>query len=231
MRVAHIALGLVLLACACARVPPEDLSTLMGPPDETGFLIIHCRMMEKADKLFAFDKVEAMSPEACTIVAKDGASQPIPAKKMGALWSPDEIQVYFIFPNLQPGLYCVESITGKLVRSIPATEWRMASTARGVYTYGFTPWSIRDLMFEVSAGVPAYVGQLIITESYHDNVRDRQVTVTRMGTSEPTGEGRVVELAYSPKEERKAWKALADKYPGSLWSDAMRARLQELPAK
>jgi hypothetical protein len=228
----RLVLCLALLAGACAHMPEEDLSLLMGPPEETGFLIIHCRMLEKEDKMLAFDEVEAISPEDCWIVAKEGAAQRIQAKKMQALWSPDEVQVYFIFPSLQPGLYCLESITGKLARSIAATEaWQVASTERATYTYHLTPWSIRDLMFEVSAGVPAYFGQLIVTESYHDSVHDRQITVTRMGASAPTDGGHVVEVAYSPKEERKAWKELSDKYPGSLWADAMRARLGEMPAK
>jgi hypothetical protein len=236
MRVsAAVLVGFTLLACACAHVPrvlPEDLSTLMGSPEETGLLLIQCRMMEKDDKLLDFDTVEPISFDGCSIMAKGGESQPIQAKRLAAPRSPAEVPWCLVFPNLEPGVYCIHSISGGLARAIPATEsWEAPTVETGNYTYRIAPWSIRDLMIEVAAGVPTYFGEIVITESYHEGVQDRQITITRMGASEPTGDRRVVEVAYSPEKEKKAWKALLDKYPTCSWSEAMRARLEELPAK
>jgi len=227
MRVARVTLGLALLVGACAHVPPEDLSVLMGPPDQTGFLVIQCRMMEKDDKLLAADTIDPISPEGCTIVRKDGEDQPVQAKRLVASWSPGEIQVYFVFPNVSPGLYCIQSISGELARVVPPMFAQGApTTERCQYTYNFPSWSIRDAMLEVTAAVPTYFGEIVITEPYHDSVnKKRTITVKRMGESE------VIRVVSKPDYERKVWKAFLDKYPESLWSAPMRARLAELPGK
>jgi hypothetical protein len=219
MRLARVVFGLGLLVCGCVQVVPlENLPALMGSPYQYGLLLIDCRMMEKEDKFLAFDESSGISLAGCSILREGGDGQPIQAHIL--------VERYFVFPKLEPGLYCIQSISGGFAGVTPADGSLFDKRVGYQCTYDFPAWNVREVIFEVRAGVPTYLGTIITTEP-HDGFRSntRPPTVTRVGKSE------LVEIVYSATDEYDAWEVFLYRYPESLWTSALRARLEELSGK
>jgi hypothetical protein len=140
----------------------EDLAPLMGPPEETGLLLIDCDMVEKDYKLLWFDETEAIGLEHCSIVKEGSEDQPIPAYVQRG---------HFFFPNLEPGRYCIKTIHGKRSRPDDKDD-KDDDSAIGTgteeyrYRYEFPLWSVREVVFEVAAGAPTYFGKIDSSMKY-----------------------------------------------------------------
>ncbi len=212
----YLVFSLALLCGACALTRREDLSTLMGVPSESGLLVIQCSMIEKKDNFLASDDIKYIYPAKCFLLAKEGGSQPIEAKRLRS---------DFVYPSLRPGLYCIQSIDGQLAEQQSIKGQAASFTTVRNFAYSFPSWRVREVIIDVPAGVPTYFGEIVITEPYERSGGDIERAVTRVGKSE------VAEIIPSSVGERTAWKALLDKYPESPWCPALRARLEALHAK
>lgn len=228
MRALILLLSLALLCGGCATWVREyhksnsgDLAILMGSPEETGFLIIDCDMIEKENKFLAPDETEAISLGHCSVVRKGRNDEPIQGHAQRG---------YFVFPNLKPGRYCIKAIHGHLPRlddkdDEEVDEFGIYQTKVYKYEYEFPLWNVREVIFEVAAGVPTYFGKIIITEPYRDYLsggRTRRTTVRSFGKSEKA------EIESSTKHEKTAWESFLWLYPESAWSEAVRERLGKL---
>jgi hypothetical protein len=231
LRALILLLSFTFLCGGCAKLvrdwhksDSEDLAQLMGSPEETGFLLIDCDMIEKEDKFLAPDETEKIWLEHCSIVKEGSDDQPIRAHvQMG----------HFFFLNLDPGRYCIKAIHGKLYRldakDDKDDEFGFKGTKKYRYQYEFPLWNVRDVIFEVVAGVPTYFGKIIVTEPYRDynsqDGRTRSTAVRRVGKSEK------VETESKIGHEKTAWKSFLWWYPESAWSEAVQKRLEDLSDK
>lgn len=197
-------LGLALVCGACTQliesvVTKEDLTKLMGSPASTGFVVIGCEMKGEMDGLTA-----------CSIIKQGNDRRYIKGvEQLGG----------FVFPSLSPGRYYVTLIQG--YRWIDAGDDDARLTVD--YYYDFPPWQVREMVFEVAVGVPLHVGKVVLKGPRLGRGEETKTyKINDMHRSD------VVHIDSAEKHERDVWKRFLERYPESVWSEAVRGRLAEL---